>query len=139
MFGSIINSFFLSQILGLYLIISAIIMWSRADFYRDLVRHIDLKHGTLIIGASFGMLLGLFLVDIHNIWVFKPRVVVTLFCWLVLVQSILWLSMPEKMLALMKRVYSGIGYYALTFIMAGLGTILVSRGMYLFVKHNLGF
>ena len=139
MFGTVFDSFLLSQIFGLYLIISSIIMLSRANFYRHLVRYIDLQHGTLIIGASFGLLLGLFLVDAHNIWILKPRVVVTLFCWFILIQSLLWLSIPEKMLVLVKRVYAGVGYYVLVYAMLVIGIGLVGRGLYLFLKHNLGF
>ncbi len=138
MFETILDSFLLSQVFGLYLVITAIIMLSRVDFYRDLVKHLDLRNGTIIIGASFGMLLGLLLVDLHNVWIMKPRVVVTVICWLILIASVCWLSVPELMLAWMRKIYAGRGYYLLTLFIGGWGCVLLFRGMYLFVKHNWG-
>jgi hypothetical protein len=134
MVDTILDSFLLSQIFGLYCVILAIIMLSRAVFYRNLIAHMDLKYGTFIVASLFGLLLGLLLVGMHNVWVFKPRVLITLFCWFILVNSILWLSMPERMLVQLKRLYSGKGYYILYSVILALGCTLISRGVFLYVE-----
>ena len=133
MLGSLLYSFFLSQIFGLFLVITSILMLSRVEFYRKLVHDMKPDNSIIIVGGTIGLLLGLCLVDIHNIWVLKPRIVVTILCWIILIKSLLWLSAPEKMLSMTKKLYAGIGYYILVLFTTLFGVVLMARGFYLYI------
>jgi len=133
MFGSLFHSFVLAQIFGLYMLIMAIVMLSRVNYYREVIQGIQPHTPIIPISAASGLMLGLFLVIIHNIWVMEPRVIVTLICWFILIKSVLWLAIPEHMLTWAKRTYAGSGYYIIAVIMAVLGILMMTKGFYLFI------
>jgi len=131
MVPELIHSFMISQIFGLYMIIIAIVMFSRVNHFRTMISKIQADDIALYISASFGLLLGIFLVDMHNLWVFKPRVLVTLLCWVILVKSIFWLAFPERMTKMSKKVIAGSGYYFSVLILLVWGIFLLARGSFL--------
>lgn len=133
MFSEVFHSFLFAQVLGLYLIIMAIIMLSRVQFYRQFVMNLKASSGAVIVAASFALLFGLFMVDIHNIWVLEPRLIITLLGWFIVIKSILWLSIPEKMSSFSKRLFAGAGYYVVVVIVAIIGIFLATKGFYLFM------
>lgn len=130
MFGYLFHSFILAQILGLYMVIMSIIMLSRASLYRGLIAQVQLGSSGLIIASSFSLFIGIGLVTIHNLWVWEPRLMVTLVAWFILVKSVLWLSFPECMLRCTKRLYAGPGYYVVSIIVAIIGIFLLTKGFY---------
>ncbi len=135
MFSHLFHTFLLSQIFGLYMVVMAIILLCRMRFYRSIVAGMKAQSSALIICASFGLLLGLFLVLIHNFWVMEPRVVITLLAWFILIKSILWLSLPEQMVAMSQKLFSGMGYYFVVLILAIVGIFLMTKGFYLSIHH----
>lgn len=121
------HSSLLSQVFGLYLLIMAIIMLSRQSFYRELIMNINPKGPGAFISAAWGLLLGLLMVLMHNVWVMEPRVLVTLLGWVILFKSVMWLSMPDCMASMAKKVYAGNGFYVAVIVMAVLGMMLLSN------------
>lgn len=130
MFGHLFHSFVLAQIFGLYLIIMSVIMLSRVRLFRRLISQMQVESSGLIMGASFGLLLGISMVVVHNIWVWEPRVMVTLLAWFILLKSVLWLSLPDCMLRCAQKVYAGPGYYLVAIVMAVIGVFLMTKGFY---------
>lgn len=128
-----LHSNILSQIFGLYMVIMAVILLSRVKYYRELVYYMEPRSGSMFMGASFGLMLGLFLVIIHNVWVMEPRVVVTVISWLILAKSILWLSFPECMTRIAKKLYGGAGYYLIVIVLFIFGVFLLTRGFYMHI------
>jgi hypothetical protein len=139
MVDTILDSFLLSQIFGLYCVIIGIIMLSRSDFYRPLIAKMELKYGAFIVASLFGLLLGLLMVGMHNVWVLKPRILVTLICWFILINSISWLAMPEKMLSLLKKICASKKYYIIVSSIFLIGCWLIGRGIYLYLQRFLHF
>ena len=137
MANSVFYTFLLSQILGLYMLIFSILMLSRVKFFRGFIKQLKANDSVLVVGSAFGLLIGLALVDTHNIWVFGPNGVITVICWLILIKSILWLSMTDEMLAWTKKIFAGAGYYLVTFVMLFFGLLLASRGLLLFVRYQI--
>lgn len=133
MLGPQFHTMILAQVFGLYLLIMSVIMVCRVEFYRAMINKIKIDSGAVMIGASFGLMLGLFLVDIHNFWVLRPRLIVTIFSWLILLKSILWLTFPDKALAMSKKLYAGVGYYFVVFIMFLFALFFLTRGYYIFL------
>ena len=133
MFGPFFHTVLIEQIFGLYLLIMALIFLSRVSFYREVVRNMKATSGAVFLSSSFGLLLGLFLVVIHNFWMWEPRIVVTILCWVVLIRSILWLAFPEKMVERTKIIAAGPGYYVVLILLAILGVFLMTRGFYVYI------
>lgn len=131
-----IHSLFLAQIMGLYMIIISIIMVCRRNLYQSLIRSMQEPNISLFIWGVVGLIVGILLIDIHNIWLWKPRLLITLMSWYVLVKSVLWLSIPEKMIALTKKYSSPSLFYTRYIITAILGILLVAHGFHFFTDYN---
>lgn len=130
MFGPYFHTFVLSQVFGLFFILSAIIMLCRAKLYRNLITKMDIHNGAVIYPSFFALFLGIFLVIIHNIWIMGPIGLVTVICWLILIKSILWLGFPEKMHACSTKMAGGAGFYVWPIISIILGFYLLSLRYY---------
>lgn len=137
MFGPFFHTIILEQIFGLYLLIMAIVFLTRAKFYREVVRNMKAVNSGIFFSSSFGLMLGLLLVIVHNFWVWEPRVVVTILCWMVLVRSIIWLAFPEKMVERSKKMAAGPAYYVVSVIMALIGIYLMTSGFYPHIYHPM--
>ena len=116
--------------MGLYMIILSIILLCRVRLFRRLIAQMQVESSGLMMGANFGLILGIFLIVVHNIWVWEPRLMVTLVAWFIFIKSILWLSLPDCMLRWSKKIYAGPGYYIVTFIIAIVGIFLLTKGFY---------
>ncbi|BCA96469.1 hypothetical protein TUM19329_28300 [Legionella antarctica] len=128
------HTFILSQVFGVYLILLAIILASRARHYKKVLKNINPNGFGILVGGSFGLLLGLFLVTIHNFWDGQFATdLLSIFLWFILIKSILILSFPEKVITLSQKLYSGKGYYVMIIIMAVIGVILMANGYYLYM------
>lgn len=127
-----LHTLFLAQVIGLYLFIMAIVMLSRIDYYRNILTHLKAGSASIVLAASIGLLLGICLVLVHNIWVPESEVLVTLVAWFILIKSILWLTFPECMISLSNKVYMGPGYFVVALLAGILGIILLTHGFYLF-------
>jgi|GEM_PF-6169827 len=127
-----LQTFVLSQVFGLFLLIMALILFARANYYRALIQQMKTPGlGTVPI-ASLGLLIGLFLIIIHTEWVFAPRVVITILCWLLTINCVAWLLEPARMLNLIKRVCVGKGYYIMIALMGFLSIQMIARAFYLY-------
>lgn len=124
----VFHSFVIAQIMGLYLIVISIILLSRIQYYRELVAGLKCPNMALMASASFWLLIGIILVDLHNFWEWKPRVIVTIVAWMVLIKSVLWLAMPKRMLAFTQRAVAGPWLYVSISISTILGILLLTKG-----------
>ena len=138
MLGSHLHSFLFSQVFGLYFVIMSIIFISRADYYKALIAKIKTPGSGVMMTSALCLFIGLFLVVMHNIWEFKPRVVVTIVCWLFVIKSVLWLASPERMLKLAKKMWKGKGHVVMCVVMLFFGIYMMTRGFYLFMETEGG-
>ena len=134
-----LHTFFLAQVLGLYMVIMAIITLQRRDLYRNILRGIDKPNLAMMMGSAMGLIIGLVLVDVHNIWVMEPHVVITIVAWIILIKSVLWLSMPERMLTLCKKISKSSWFYLQMAITGLVGAFLVGNGFFAFTPSNFPF
>lgn len=131
MFGSMYHTVILEQVFGLFFLITSVIYLSRADFYRAMAKNMDDQSGAIFFSSLSGLMLGIFLVILHNHWAWGPQVVVTIICWVILVRSIVWLAFPEQMIDVTKKIISGPMFYFYILLMFVVGVYLVARGFYL--------
>jgi hypothetical protein len=135
MIDSDFHSFLFAQVFGLYFVIMAIILISRADYYKEMIAKLETPGPGIMMVSSLWLLLSLFLVVTHNIWLFGPRVYITIICWFFMVRSVLWLASPERMLYITKEIWKGRGHYILCVAMIVVGVYMAIRGFYLFVEN----
>ncbi|WP_242601679.1 hypothetical protein [Legionella lansingensis] len=109
-------------------------MLARTPFYRRLLVNATAEYATIVVFASFGLVVGIIMVLVHNFWIFEHLhiLIVTIIGWLILINSILWLAIPDTMAVYSKRACGGWGYYVIIVIMAIVGVILLTKGFYLF-------
>lgn len=127
-----LHSLFLAQAMGLYFVIVAIIMLARARYYQNILTRAHAGSSSMAVAGTMGLILGILLVLVHNIWVMDIEVLITMVAWLVLIKSVLWLGLPEMMANYTHKVYQGPGYYVLAILAGILGVILMSYGFYHF-------
>ena len=127
------HSFVLSQVFGLYLVIMAIIFAARVHYYRKMMKSVKPNAFSVLLGGSLGLLMGLFLVTIHNFWNGFAVDLLSLLFWFILIKSILVLSFPERVIAYSQKLYSGHGYYVMVILSAILGIVLMANGYYLYM------
>ena len=135
MIGTVFSALVLAQLLGLCSLIMAIVLYSRVAFYRRLIQRLDPESGTIVLSAFIGLLLGLFFVGMHNVWVWGPGVGLTLICWGILMASLLWLFAPVRMTLATQALFRGRRYYLVVTLMALFGVICLSRSASLYIIH----
>ncbi|STX51802.1 Integral membrane protein (PIN domain superfamily) [Legionella busanensis] len=127
-----LHSYIIEQVLGLYMLIMAIIMIARADYYRKVVRDLSADKNTVFVSAMFALIFGLIMVVIHNIWEWRFELLATIIAWVVLLKAIFWLALPEYMLALSRKVYKDNMYYVMAVIAGIIGIILLIHAYHSF-------
>lgn len=129
----LIYTYGLAQLFGLFLLIMAVVLISRRDYYRRVYENTSEDNPIIVLTSIIGLLVGMLLIQSHGVFVLQYRVVVTILCWLVFVNSLLWLMMPEKMLAFSKKVIHGKGYYIVVGGIAFFGFWVLLRASELFI------
>lgn len=123
----------LSQVFGMYLVIMAIILGSRAEYYKKLLHDINPHGFGLMIAGSIWLLIGLFLVTIHSSWGGFARNMISILFWIIVIKSILLLAFPEQLIACSQKLLSGCCYYVMVIIIAIVGIVLMTNGYYLYM------
>ncbi len=126
-------TFVLTQLFGVYIIVMSIVLFIRAQSYRKLVQNMNPESGTIVLAGAFGLLLGIFFVGIHNLWVLEGYVLITMLCWLILIFSLLLLFVPELMVIWLRKLVLSRAYYFLIAFMIIFGFACVGKGMYMYV------
>lgn len=132
MIGAYLHSFILAKALGLYMIVMAIVMITRPNYYKDIMQHIQKEKLATLSGASFSLIFGLLLLSVHNFWAFEPYVVLTIVAWVIVIKAVLWLAIPARMADMFHEIYSGKLYYVIAIITGILGIWILSYGIFLF-------
>ena len=121
---SVYQSYVFANLLGLYLLVIGIIFATRPEYYSNILRSVKLTSFSMVVTGVLTIFIGLFLVEHHNVWVFKPRVIMTLISWVILIKGLLVTLIPEQMITLYYRwvtpkrlLVSSIIYIILGFIM----------------------
>ncbi|WP_419418771.1 hypothetical protein ACNVED_09430 [Legionella sp. D16C41] len=138
MITSPLQSYIIEQVLGLYLLIMAIVMIARADYYRKIVREVSIDKDLIFVSAMFSLIFGLIMIVVHNIWAWRFELIATIVAWLVVIKAVLWLAIPEHMTALSKKVYKDNMYYVMAVIAGIIGIILLIHAYHAFGGQSIG-
>ncbi len=130
-----IFTFGLAHFFGLFIFILAVVLFSRKDYYCKIILNLKDDNPIIMLTATIGLLLGIILIGVHGGVFLQYRVLITILCWFVFINSLLWLMMPEKMLKLTKKMFKGRGFYIFISILLILGFLLVFRGSLIFITR----
>jgi hypothetical protein len=126
-----LHSFIIEQVLGLYLLIMAIIIAARTGYYRNVVKDLVANKALVLVSASFTLVIGLIMIVIHNLWLVRFDLLVTIIAWLIVIKAILWLAFPEFMANLIKK-FTKTGMYIAAGIQALIGILLLTQAYHVF-------
>ncbi len=97
---TVYQSYVFANLLGMFLLTIGIIFATRVEYYTRILRNIKITTSSMLVTGIFMIFLGLFLVEHHNVWVLRPRVLMTLISWIILLKGLVMTLMPEKMVEL---------------------------------------
>ncbi|MCB1149312.1 MAG: hypothetical protein KDK48_04035 [Chlamydiia bacterium] len=115
------NSFYLGQVIGLYLIVMAVYLFVRREKMAELRQNLQHEPVLLVLSGGIALILGLLIVLAHNVWVFGWPVIITLLGYLLIVVGLVRLFFPEKALALFDKMNKGPGLVMAAAVMLILG------------------
>ena len=124
------DTFFLAQLFGVYLIIEGLVLLTRQSFVRKVVSEMMHSSAMCMLAGFLMLALGLVLVLNHNVWEWSVVGVITLISWLILLKSIVYLFLPEKTILRWAKPFDTKGWYLAA------GVVVLLLGLYLV---NIGF
>lgn len=123
----------LTELFGLFFVIMAIVLLSRREYYQNVFNNTKNDNPIIMLTATIGLLIGMILIGLHGGFELKHRVAISIMCWLVFINGLLWLMIPETMLDLTKKIFNGKGFYAVAMFVGIFGVWLIIRGSELFI------
>lgn len=129
-----LHSLFLAHALGFFFLIVAIILLAQQKYYRDIFINTKSGSSVVLVASTVGLIFGISLVLMHNIWLWESEVLITIVAWIILLKSLAYLAFPEFMITLAHKIYSGSGYYFVMIVTGLLGVLLLSHGVYLYLS-----
>jgi uncharacterized protein YjeT (DUF2065 family) len=88
----------LARIYGIVTLTAALAALLKPDFMGRIIADFERSPGLTYVTALFGLILGLVMVALHNLWTDIAAILVSLLGWIVLVESILMFAAPEGLL-----------------------------------------
>ena len=126
-------SLILGKVIGLYLVIVGISMLARRQGWMSMVKEVRKHDATPRLIALFELLVGLFIIVVHNVWVQSWEVAVTIIGWVMLVEGVSYLILPHDAMEKKIQFFNKRGWYAVFGIVAlvlGLYLVGVTYGIF---------
>ncbi len=90
------NTLFLGAIVGPYLLIMGLSFLLYANTWVKVAKEIEKNHLVVVIGMALALLLGLAIIQMHNIWEWSLWVVITLFGWIAFLKGVFYFLAPGE-------------------------------------------
>jgi len=88
------NTFFLGAIVGPYLLVMGLSLLLYAKVWMKLMKDIEKNHTAMVLGMALALLVGLTIIQMHNIWEMSIWVVITVFGWCAFLKGIFYFLAP---------------------------------------------
>ena len=118
-----------AKILAIYLLAVGVGMFNGSLNTKKLLSSMEKSQGLLVVTGFMCIVIGMILIENHNIWVKDWTVIVTIAGWGSLAKGILLLASPDTMISAGKSVYKKNSQFISLFAIA-LGAVL---GYYSFI------
>lgn len=97
------NSLFLAKFLGLYILLMSLPLLMSPRVVRERYESFLNDEAVLKLAGIVTVLVGSFLVVLHNLWVKDWRLLITLLSWLTLIEGISIVYFPDRSRSLFRR------------------------------------
>jgi hypothetical protein len=101
------TSIFLARLIGPLLLIVGVGILLNQHYYRGMTKEFVASRPLFYLAAVIGVIAGLAIVLVHNVWALNWRVLITLFGWINLLRGALSILLPEQSFALGGRMMAG--------------------------------
>lgn len=118
-------SIFLAQLFGIYLIIVGILVVLRRDSFMPIVAELGANRSLIFVIAIFELAVGIGLALSHSIFTFDYRGIISVLGWAMLIEGVLYLSLPFPKVRKLFKAFNTPGWYV-----SG-GTLSIVIGGYL--------
>lgn len=92
-------SLFLAKVLGMFLLIVGLALLKHGDRFLKWTREATKSIPFVLLSGIMILIVGLFIVSAHNLWVHDWRVFITIIGWLMVLKGVVRLFWPEKLSA----------------------------------------
>ena len=126
-----VSSVFLAKLIGAYMAIIAAGFLINRKIYYLFIENFSKSPALTYMGASFSLIIGLLIVLVHNMWIWRWPVIITIFGWLALIKGIILVIFPGLAVKLTQVYHKREGLLAVNLIIFLLfGILLVIRGYF---------
>lgn len=122
----------IARILGPFMVVAGAAMLVNPSRLRAMAKDFMDSPGLIFIAGALALLLGLLLVNFHNVWVAGWPVIITLYGWIAILGGIFRMCFPDAVKSLGQRMIEKRG------LMMGAAAINVLLGAFLTFK-GLGY
>ncbi len=91
------TSIFLAKLFSLTFIVAGIGMMLNQKYYMEMAKSVAKNEGVLTVGGFLSLVMGLAIIQTHNIWSAEWPVIITLLGWISVVKGIVLLVAPGLM------------------------------------------
>ncbi len=120
------TSIFIARLIGPVLIVVAIVVWFQPQRIATMVREILDGDAILFLSGMQALVLGLVLVNTHNLWVSDWRVIITIFGWLCVFAGVFRLLAPQALKSLAAKMLNAPRLMRIEAICAGIIGVAMS-------------
>lgn len=93
------TSLFIAKLLGPMLLVVGVALLIRPEAFRALLREFIASGALMYMAGFFGLLGGLALLLVHNVWAFDWQVLITLIGWASLIRALVTIFSPQWIVA----------------------------------------
>jgi hypothetical protein len=94
------TSLFIAKLLGPMLVVVGVALLTRPEAFRALLREFIGSGVLLYMAGFFGLLGGLALVLVHNVWALDWRLLITLIGWATLIRALVTIFWPQGIVSI---------------------------------------
>ncbi len=124
-------SLLLAKFFAIYFLVISLPLLFATDSFRERGNALFDNAGAMFLASIFSLILGIFLILLHNIWTQDWRVLVTVLCWLTFIKGMVYLYCSRTREFVRKHINHNTAYRIN-------GGVCVVLGLYL-GYHGFGF
>ncbi len=115
----------LAKIFGVYMLVMGVAIFMNKKHFVGAIVAIAKERFAQIIAGAVGLLVGLWMVNVHNDWSSVPASLITLLGWTGVAKGFAYLFLPEQKLTKLVHFFAERNWYAID------GAVVIILGAYL--------
>src|SRR5690242_2595283 len=97
-------SIFLAKALGLYVLIMAIMMFAKEKKVKVIVKEMCSDPAMMFLSGCMTLIIGILLVNVHNMWFSDWRILITLIAWITLIKGVIRTLFPHIAVRMINKI-----------------------------------